>query len=570
MQAVIQVESAYQERARSPKGAMGLMQLMPATARQYAVADPYDPRVEHRGGHQAPEVAARAVPSCRWRSPPTTPARRRSSASAAFRLPGNARLRRARPAARRPVADPSFSALPDGLILAGVARSNLQGGRGAEAWYNFGPIMSMLTSPCGRSTGTGGRLTVEFRCRLASPNGEIVEGVYVADSEARLRHELEEKGLFVLSLQPKGPIAGLSRCTLPQRRRRSPRASSWSSTRNWRRCSRRACRWSSRSICSSGASTSPVFRSVLDDVHEKVRSGTALSDAFAAHGDAVSARLHGVAAGRRAQRQPRRGAAALRRVREDHRDGEAQDRLGAGLSRRFSSSLALVLVVDHRAEGRAGVLRLLRGFGAELPLVDARSSSASRTSSATQFLLLVVGARRRRSSLFVVLGPAAGPAGALRSPAARACRCSATIARKFATSQMARTLATLLGGGLPLVNALDIAAQVDRQPVHGRRSSTIVSARVREGRVVRGGARGARASFPDVAVKMAEVGESTGALQDMLNTVADFYDEEIATNMERFVTLVEPVLLVVMGIVIAGLLLALYMPLFQLSSVLAQ
>jgi type IV pilus assembly protein PilC len=72
-----------------------------------------------------------------------------------------------------------------------------------------------------------------------------------------------------------------------------------------------------------------------------------------------------------------------------------------------------------------------------------------------------------------------------------------------------------------------------------------------------------------VAVKMAEVGESTGALQEMLNAVADFYDEEIATNMERFVTLIEPVLLVVMGVVIAALLLALYMPLFQLSSVLA-
>ena len=134
---------------------------------------------------------------------------------------------------------------------------------------------------------------------------------------------------------------------------------------------------------------------------------------------------------------------------------------------------------------------------------------------------------------------------------------------------MARTLATLLGGGMPLVNALDIAARVDRQPVHGRaarRSSA------------RGSAKGesfaaaleARGVFPDVAVKMAEVGESTGALQEMLNTVADFYDEEIATNMERFVTLVEPVLLVIMGIVIAGLLLALYMPLFQLSSVLSQ
>ena len=69
---------------------------------------------------------------------------------------------------------------------------------------------------------------------------------------------------------------------------------------------------------------------------------------------------------------------------------------------------------------------------------------------------------------------------------------------------------------------------------------------------------------------MAEVGESTGALQDMLNTVANFYDEEISTTMDRFVTLIEPTLLVVMGIIIASLLLAMYMPLFQLSSVLSQ
>jgi type IV pilus assembly protein PilC len=96
----------------------------------------------------------------------------------------------------------------------------------------------------------------------------------------------------------------------------------------------------------------------------------------------------------------------------------------------------------------------------------------------------------------------------------------------------------------------------------------IVSARVREGESF-AHALEARKVFPEVAVKMAEVGESTGALQEMLNTVADFYDEEIATTMDRFVTLVEPVLLIIMGLVIAGLVLALYMPLFQLSSVLA-
>ena len=132
---------------------------------------------------------------------------------------------------------------------------------------------------------------------------------------------------------------------------------------------------------------------------------------------------------------------------------------------------------------------------------------------------------------------------------------------------MARTMATLLSGGLPLVNALDISVKsIGNQRV--AHELEIVALRVREGESF-ARALEARRVFPEVAVKLAEVGESTGALQDMLNTVADFYDEEIATNMDRFVTLVEPILLVIMGIVIAGLLLALYMPLFQLSSVLA-
>jgi type IV pilus assembly protein PilC len=66
---------------------------------------------------------------------------------------------------------------------------------------------------------------------------------------------------------------------------------------------------------------------------------------------------------------------------------------------------------------------------------------------------------------------------------------------------------------------------------------------------------------------MVEVGESTGALQEMLNSLAEFYDEEIETEVGRFITLVEPVLLVFMGIIIAIVVLALYMPLFELSSV---
>jgi type IV pilus assembly protein PilC len=137
--------------------------------------------------------------------------------------------------------------------------------------------------------------------------------------------------------------------------------------------------------------------------------------------------------------------------------------------------------------------------------------------------------------------------------------------RKFSTSQLARTLATLIGGGIPLVNGLEIAGRAMTNRHFGEEIQE-VTRRVSEGESF-ASALLRRRIFPDVAVKMVEVGESTGALQEMLNSLADFYDEEIDTEVARFVTLIEPVILVVMGIVIAAVVLALYMPLFELSSV---
>lgn len=140
--------------------------------------------------------------------------------------------------------------------------------------------------------------------------------------------------------------------------------------------------------------------------------------------------------------------------------------------------------------------------------------------------------------------------------------------RKFATAQLARTLATLLGGGIPLVNALEIGQRsMTNRYLAGELAE--VGNRVREGESFAASLL-ARAVFPDVAVKMVEVGESTGALQEMLNSLAEFYDEEIETEVARFITLIEPLILVVMGAVIALVVLALYMPLFELSSVVGQ
>lgn len=138
------------------------------------------------------------------------------------------------------------------------------------------------------------------------------------------------------------------------------------------------------------------------------------------------------------------------------------------------------------------------------------------------------------------------------------------LARRFATAQTSRTLATLLLGGIPLVNALEISARAT-----GNRAIAThldgVARQVREGSSL-SSALAERDIFPHVAVEMVEVGESTGALADMLTSVADFYDEENQTSLTRFSNLIQPIMLVVMGVVIAGLLLSLYMPLFTLSS----
>jgi len=139
-----------------------------------------------------------------------------------------------------------------------------------------------------------------------------------------------------------------------------------------------------------------------------------------------------------------------------------------------------------------------------------------------------------------------------------------TVATQFATSQFARTLATLLGGGIPLVSALEVAGRAVGNRHVGAAVETITQ-QVREG-VSLGKAMAERRLFPDVALKMVDVGEQTGALQEMLNAVADFFDESVETTLSRFTKLIEPLMLVIMAVIIALILLALYMPVFQLSS----
>ena len=399
---------------------------------------------------------------------------------------------------------------------------------------------------------------MEFRCRLGTPGGEVFEGVYVAESEARLRRELEEKGLYVLGIQRAGRVA-LGRVPLPKRSRVSTREFLVFNQELATLLKAGMPLVQSLDILRSRVAN-PLFKSVLDDVYERVRGGSSLSESFEAHGAMfpgvyTASLLAGEKSGSLEQ--------VIRRY-------VAYVKVVATVRRRTISALVYpsILLVLSLIVVSIIVLRVVpqftafyEQFGRELPL-STRMIMAVSEVARTYFWLFLLGAiggaaalwawmqqpsQRERFDRWILRVPGLGP-----------------VARKFSTSQAARTLGTLLGGGIPLVNALDIAARSIQNRYIAHELHT-AGQQVREGRAL-AAAMNDSGAFTDVAIKMVEVGESTGALQEMLNSLADFYDEEIETNLGRFITLVEPLLLVVMGLVIAGLLLALYMPLFNISA----
>jgi type IV pilus assembly protein PilC len=134
----------------------------------------------------------------------------------------------------------------------------------------------------------------------------------------------------------------------------------------------------------------------------------------------------------------------------------------------------------------------------------------------------------------------------------------------YATSQLMRTLSTLLAGGLPLLTSLETAAA----SIGNRAMGTAVSGcthRIKEGAslTIALESTGMLEALP---LEMVKVGEQTGALADMLSAVAEFYDEDLDIRIATVLSLVEPVLLVMMAVVVAGMLLAFYLPMFEAIS----
>src|SRR5271168_3445324 len=137
------------------------------------------------------------------------------------------------------------------------------------------------------------------------------------------------------------------------------------------------------------------------------------------------------------------------------------------------------------------------------------------------------------------------------------------IRLKHQVASFSRMLATLLQGGLPLVPAMETAgsAMSSRRILKGVMRAGV---RVREGQGLAGSLE-EQEIFPELAVEMLEVGESTGALPAMLNSVAEFYEEDVQTALGASMALIEPMILIVMAIFVGGVLISLYLPIFSLG-----
>ncbi len=155
---------------------------------------------------------------------------------------------------------------------------------------------------------------------------------------------------------------------------------------------------------------------------------------------------------------------------------------------------------------------------------------------------------RLKMDAFFLRAPVAGP-----------------LIRKVAVSKFTRTLSTMLQSGVPILDALQVVAKTSGNKII-ERSVFRVADSIAEGRPIAEPLE-ETGVFPNMVVQMINVGESVGALDTMLEKIADFYDEEVDQAVENLTAMLEPLMMVVLGGMIGGLVVAMYLPIFKIASV---
>lgn len=398
----------------------------------------------------------------------------------------------------------------------------------------------------------------EFLCRLADPSGRVVNASYNSVSESELRRRLEDQGFFVYSVREKG--RSLSTLLPLSAGRRKIKSREFVIFNQQFLALIQAGLPILKSLeLLTQREKDEQFRTILLDISERVKGGALLSEAFEAQGMFPRVYTASLFAG---EKSGGLEEVLARFIQYQKTVNATRNKIKTALT--YPSILAVLLVVLVSfllAEVVPRFAQFYAGMDAALPamtvlLVDI--SQAIRGHLVTGMLLsgalLVVLTMWARS----IRGRSHIDRLKLKLPVI------GEVWSKFLFAQLSRTLSTLLSGGTPLVGSLEIVADSTGNRVVTRALNRAVVA-VREGQSL---SRSLEPSgvVPEVAIEMIEVGESSGNLSEMLGHVADFYDEEVNTRLNQLFTYIEPILLMILAIIVAFVLIALYLPIFSLSS----
>src|SRR5580704_4051007 len=396
----------------------------------------------------------------------------------------------------------------------------------------------------------------EFVCRVADANGRVFSHVEPAGSLAEARQKLVERGLFVYSVENRSSLLGMFS---KRRRERQIGGSDFLILNQQFNTLIKAGLPILRALdLLADRATSPKLRPVLSKVRDRVREGKSLSEAIAEAGVFSKVYATAILAGEK--------SGNLSGVLDYY---IAYQRVSTGVKKKILATLVYPILLITVATIIVTYLVtfvipkfavLYRDLNVELP-------------GPTQFLIaltvdyryVVIGAFLLvfLAAFGILLWSRTEEGGTAFDRMKFRIPVIGDTLLKFQVAQFSRTLATLLTGGTPLVAGLQAASDAISSKLI-RSTVTQATQMVREGESLHS-ALASKGIMPALALDMIEVGESSGALAPMLTSVAEFYEEEVSLRLGALVAIIEPVILVFMGALVAFILISLYLPIFSFS-----
>src|SRR2546428_2076248 len=396
----------------------------------------------------------------------------------------------------------------------------------------------------------------QFHCRVADAEGRVFSHVEPASSLEEARQKLVDRGLYVYSVESRGGrLAALVR----QKSGRQIGGSDFVILSQQFNTLIKAGLPSLRALdLLANRAASPKLRPVISRIRDRVREGKSLSEAVAEAGVFSKVYSTAILAGEKSGNLPGVLDYYI-----------AYQRVSTGVRKKIIASLAYpallisvaVIIVTYLVTVVIPKFALLyRDMNVELP-APTRLLIAITVDYRYPVLGIVVLMAVTAAGVFLWSrsedGGAAFDRFKFRLPVI------GDTLLKFQVAQFSRTLSTLLTGGTPLVAGLQTASDAITSKLL-RSTVDQATQMVREGESLHG-ALASKGIVPELALDMIEVGESSGALSPMLNSVAEFYEEEVNLRLTALVSLIEPLLLVFMGLLIAFILISLYLPIFSFS-----